>query len=264
MMMIPMAVLALALSAFSPGPPPHNPRDPVANFEYAWSRPGGNWAQVSAKHVDRDAVHRVYRVQVTPTTTGEELWSVLLEKVSTLNDAHACVQDGRHRQRPPASPTAGQGQMAPPAEGKQAPTLTGRVIDGSSSRPIAGAVVQVGEKRAVTDAEGRFALDVPSGEARVNVAAEGYLSDEVRVTIGSAPVAVEILLLTKTRLNEVVTVTGTSVPASPPPVTIVGSPLEVRNVAGAWENIFKTLQDAARRQRGDRLRQPHIRAGRRS
>ena len=62
------------------------------------------------------------------------------------------------------------------------------------------------------------------------------------VTIGSAPVVIEIVLLTQTRLKEVVTVTGTSVPASPSPATIGVSPLEARSVAGAGENIFKTLQ----------------------
>ena len=98
MMMIPITVLALVLSTFSSGPPPQNPRDPVANFEYAWSRLDRNFAQFGAKHIDWDAVHRVYGAQVTPATTDEELWRVLLAMVTTLNDAHVCLQDGKRRE----------------------------------------------------------------------------------------------------------------------------------------------------------------------
>jgi hypothetical protein len=98
MMMIPITVLALVLSTFTPGPPLQNPRDPVANFEYAWSRLDRNYAQFDAKHIDWEAVHRVYRAQVTPATTDEELWNVLLAMVSTLDDSHVCLQDGKRRE----------------------------------------------------------------------------------------------------------------------------------------------------------------------
>lgn len=89
---------ALSLHAQSVPPPPQNPRDPVANFEYAWSRLDRNYAQFGAKHIDWDAVHRVYRAQVTPATTDEELWRVLLAMVTTLNDGHVCLQDGQRRE----------------------------------------------------------------------------------------------------------------------------------------------------------------------
>jgi tetratricopeptide (TPR) repeat protein len=98
MMMISMTALALVVSMFTPGPPSQNPRDPVANFEYAWSRLDRNCAQFDAKHIDWDAVRRVYRAQVTPATTDEELWRVLLAMVGTLNDAHVCLQDGKRRE----------------------------------------------------------------------------------------------------------------------------------------------------------------------
>ena len=42
-----------------------NPRDPVANFEYAWNRLDRNYAQFGAKRVDWDALRRVYRAKVT-------------------------------------------------------------------------------------------------------------------------------------------------------------------------------------------------------
>jgi tetratricopeptide (TPR) repeat protein len=96
--MVLIIALALVLSTFSPGAPPQNPRDPVANFEYAWSRLDRNYAQFGAKHIDWDAVHRVYRAQVTPATTDEELWNILHAMLRTLNDAHVCLQDAKRRE----------------------------------------------------------------------------------------------------------------------------------------------------------------------
>ncbi len=75
-----------------------NPRDPVANFEYAWNRLDRNYGQFGAKRVDWDALHRVYRAKVTPATTDEELWSVLIAMVRNLNDAHVCLQAGPRRE----------------------------------------------------------------------------------------------------------------------------------------------------------------------
>ena len=75
-----------------------NPRDPVANFEYAWNRLDRNYAQFGAKHVDWDALRRVYRAKVTPATTDEELWSVLVAMIRNLNDAHVCLQAGPRRE----------------------------------------------------------------------------------------------------------------------------------------------------------------------
>jgi hypothetical protein len=124
----------------------------------------------------------------------------------------------------------------------QVPSLSGRVLDASSMRPIAGAVVRSGDARAVTDAAGRFALALPRGEARLAVSADGYLPDEVQVTIGAAPVVVEVVLLSRAQFKEDVVVSGTTIPTSPSPSTIDVSPLQVRTVAGASENVFKVLQ----------------------
>lgn len=51
-MMFSISALALVVSTFAPGPPPQNPRDPVANFEYVWNRLDRNYAQFEAKHID--------------------------------------------------------------------------------------------------------------------------------------------------------------------------------------------------------------------
>ncbi len=98
MMMIPITALALVLSTFTPGPPVQNAGDPVANFEHVWNRLDRNFAQFDAKHIDWDAVHRVYRAQVTAATTDEELWNILLAMVRTLNDGHVCLQDAKRRE----------------------------------------------------------------------------------------------------------------------------------------------------------------------
>jgi hypothetical protein len=139
-----------------------------------------------------------------------------------------------------AAASAALAAQAPPAA--QAPTITGRVLDASSMRPIAGAVLRSGDSRVVTDAAGRFALVLPRGEARLAVSADGYLPDEVQVTIGVAPVTVEVLLLNQAQFREDVVVSGATIPTAPSPSTIEVSPLQVRTVAGASENVFKVLQ----------------------
>ena len=142
-------------------------------------------------------------------------------------------------QKPPASqPT----RPSPPTQAAPAPSLGGRVLDAFSMQPIVDAVVSSGEMRAVTDTSGRFALALPRGEATVSISAQGYLADEVKVTIGAAPVTLEVVLLNSAQFKEEVTVSGAAGQAAQAPATIELSPLQVRTVAGAGENIFKVLQ----------------------
>ncbi len=143
-------------------------------------------------------------------------------------------------QRPPAAQST---RPALPAQAAQQPPLSGRVLDAFSMQPIIDAVVQSGTLRVVTDTSGRFALALPPGDARVSVSAQGYISDEVKVTIGAAPVTLEVVLLSSAQFKEEVTVSGAAGQASQAaPATIELSPLQVRTVAGAGENIFKVLQ----------------------
>jgi len=74
-----------------------NPRDPVLNFEHVWRALDRNYAQFEVKHVDWDALYRVYRPQVTPATTDAELWDILLAMLGHLNDEHVCLADGGRR-----------------------------------------------------------------------------------------------------------------------------------------------------------------------
>ncbi len=74
-----------------------DPRDPELNFEYVWRSMDRTYAQFGLKHVDWDALYRVYRPQITPQTTDEELWDTLLTLLRHLNDEHVCLADGKRR-----------------------------------------------------------------------------------------------------------------------------------------------------------------------
>jgi carboxyl-terminal processing protease len=74
-----------------------NPKDPVLNFEFVWRTLDRNYGQFLIKHVDWDALYRVYRPQVTPATTDKELWDILLGMMGHLNDAHLALADGTRR-----------------------------------------------------------------------------------------------------------------------------------------------------------------------
>lgn len=71
--------------------------DPVLNFEHVWKTLDRNYGQFQFKHVDWDALYRVYRPQVTPKTTDAELWDILLSMMGHLNDGHLCLADGKRR-----------------------------------------------------------------------------------------------------------------------------------------------------------------------
>ncbi len=159
--------------------------------------------------------------------------------------AQAAISNQSPQAAPPAQkpPTAQQGKPAPPAQPAPQAALSGRVLDAFSMQPIIDAVVQSGTLRVVTDTSGRFALALLPGEAKVSVSAQGYLPDEVTVTIGGAPVTLEVVLLSSAQVKEEVTVSGAAGQAAQAaPATIELSPLQVRTVAGAGENIFKVLQ----------------------
>ena len=96
-LMVFIAALLLATAAFAQGPGNADPRDPVANFEFAWKALDRNYAQFEVKNVDWDALYKVYRPQVTSRTTDEELWNIILSMVRNLNDGHVCLADGKRR-----------------------------------------------------------------------------------------------------------------------------------------------------------------------
>ena len=178
--------------------------------------------------------------------SSTRLWLLILGLTTLIVSAAATPLAARSLQAAtptPKPPTAQQGKPAAPAQPAQPPPLTGRVLDAFSMQPIIDAVVQSGTLRVITDTSGRFALALPPGEGKVAVSAQGYISDEVKVTIGGAPVTLEVVLLSSAQFKEEVTVSGAAGQAAQAaPATIELSPLQVRTVAGAGENIFKVLQ----------------------
>jgi hypothetical protein len=136
------------------------------------------------------------------------------------------------------------GAASPEQQGQ--PNVTGRVLDASSMRPIPGATLQAadagGLPGATTAPDGTFQLTLPKGKVRLKVAAEAYLPDEVEVVVGDAPVKLEIVLLNKAQFKEDVVVTAGVAPVAQSPASVEVSPLEVRSVAGAIENVFRVLQ----------------------
>jgi tetratricopeptide (TPR) repeat protein len=74
-----------------------NPKDPVLNFDHVWKTLDRNYGQFQVKHVDWDALYRVYRPMVTAATTDQELWDILLTMMGHLNDGHLALADGKRR-----------------------------------------------------------------------------------------------------------------------------------------------------------------------
>jgi TonB-dependent SusC/RagA subfamily outer membrane receptor len=94
----------------------------------------------------------------------------------------------------------------------QAGTISGRVTDAASQRPLAGAQVQVtgATRSAVTNADGDYTLTVGPGSVTVRASTLGYSSQSRTVTVaaGQATTANFALQTSAISLNELV-VTGT-------------------------------------------------------
>jgi hypothetical protein len=94
--LLAFVVLLLPLSAAS-AQEADDPNDPVLNFEHVWATLDRTYAGFESRQVDWDALHRIYRPQVTAETTDEELFDVLIAMIRHLNDAHVCINDGARR-----------------------------------------------------------------------------------------------------------------------------------------------------------------------
>lgn len=76
-----------------PSPPRAASSPPEAVFEAFWAIYNEGYALFGVKHVDWDAVYRVYRPRVTAATTDAALWAVLAEIIDLLNDVHVTLKD---------------------------------------------------------------------------------------------------------------------------------------------------------------------------
>ncbi|MHC4427477.1 MAG: S41 family peptidase [Planctomycetota bacterium] len=79
------------------GQEPLEPNNAVRNFDYVWEALDRHYAQFEAKHVDWDALYRIYRPQVSPETTDAELFIILIRMLRHLNDAHVAIDNGSRR-----------------------------------------------------------------------------------------------------------------------------------------------------------------------
>jgi tetratricopeptide (TPR) repeat protein len=61
---------------------------PEKNFEHLWRTYDRNYAIFGAKHIDWDALYKIYRPRVTAQTTDDELFDVMASLLGHLNDNH--------------------------------------------------------------------------------------------------------------------------------------------------------------------------------
>ncbi len=95
--------------------------DPVSNFEIFWKDFDNRYAYFVEKNVDWDSVYTVYRPEVTPSTTDEELFGIFGQMIRTLKDGHVSLYapelgeqtyegwyEGKPRNIVPAEPFLGE------------------------------------------------------------------------------------------------------------------------------------------------------------
>jgi len=130
---------------------------------------------------------------------------------------------------------AAQAQPPPPA------TVTGTVVDGVTGDPIPNAAVASGAETAATGAGGRFTVTLAPGDAELRITAAGYLDAAVPVdpaAPGPRP-ALEVALFRNTFAETVRVVSPVPAPERPSATPVESE--QVLEVAGAFDNVFRTL-----------------------
>ena len=142
---------------------------------------------------------------------------------------------------PNATAAARTGTTAPLGQ-QPPPVVTGVVLDGTNGQPVAGATIASGAETVTTDAAGRFAVTLAPDEAELRIAADGYLETTVALEpAGAGPgAALEILLFRNTFAETVQVVSSATAAPERPSATPIAAE-EVFEVAGAFDNIFRTL-----------------------
>ena len=70
---------------------------PEKNFEHLWKTYDRNYALFGAKHIDWDALYKVYRPRVTSKTTDDELFQIIADMLGNLNDNHVRLSSPKRR-----------------------------------------------------------------------------------------------------------------------------------------------------------------------
>jgi carboxyl-terminal processing protease len=71
--------------------------EPEKNFEHLWKTYDRNYALFGAKHIDWDALYKVYRPRVTAKTTDDELFQIIADMLGNLNDNHVGLSSPKRR-----------------------------------------------------------------------------------------------------------------------------------------------------------------------
>jgi hypothetical protein len=120
-------------------------------------------------------------------------------------------------------------------------TLSGRVVTGDDPRPVPNAVIAIAAARTVTGADGTFSIAATLGPNVVDVSAAGYLPQRLTVVVVQNMPPIELLLVASPSVREDVRVVGSGGQAPAAPSSLEVPPTAVLSVAGAADNIFRTL-----------------------
>lgn len=114
--------------------------------------------------------------------------------------------------------------------------VAGRVLDGLTNDPIAGARIAGESGAATSGADGTFAIELSADETTVQVSADGYLDTVVAV----ANAALEIHLFPDSFAETVEVVSEADARERPSSTPV--APAEVFRAPGSIDNVFRTLQ----------------------
>jgi len=143
-----------------------------------------------------------------------------------------------------AMPAGADTSRADAAASAEEIRVEGRVLDAFTGSPITGARVEAAGHGAETDEKGRFTLLLPAGEWTLAVEAERYRPDSTTITLAAGAVSrpFEFVLIDRDRFREEVEVTAQgAVAGASAPAELPVRPVDVQMVAGAADNIFRTL-----------------------
>ena len=119
--------------------------------------------------------------------------------------------------------------------------LAGVVMNAETNEAVAGAIVAAGDRRTVSDREGRFSLRVPSGRTKIDVTVADYFTLSTTVEPADRDVLdIEFVLAPRSTFSSFVDVVAAAPVA--PPATVAVAPMQVLSTPGALDNVFRTLQ----------------------
>ena len=129
-----------------------------------------------------------------------------------------------------------------PALAQAPPVISGVVLDGATLSPMAAATVASGAETVTTDPDGRFAVTLAPDDRELRVAADGYLETTIALepAVAAAGGELEVLLFSNTFAETVEVVSQPLAAPERPSATPIAAE-EVFEVAGAFDNIFRTL-----------------------